>query len=172
MRMCRLNLDIKVHHWPILGVEQPTVHQLHQLPERFWQLTSVEDFGVLWGSSKDGYTDKDSIINMSAVSSSTATSLSRSLWNHLHWLGKTRGIQSTLFTQLEDFDYAVGLPVLSTNHTHLEENTDLNIFNTSRTNHCWWKLPWLCQGVYVPLKCPQQGYCTQQGHQYKTQKSS
>ncbi len=37
---------------------------------------------------------------------------------------KPRGIQWTLFTQLEDLDYADDLAVLSTNHTHLQEKTD------------------------------------------------
>ncbi|XP_078141751.1 uncharacterized protein LOC139917505 [Centroberyx gerrardi] len=37
---------------------------------------------------------------------------------------KPRGIQWTLFTQLEDLDYADDLPILSTNHTHLQEKTN------------------------------------------------
>ena len=36
---------------------------------------------------------------------------------------KPRGIQWTLFNQLEDLDYADDLAVLSTNHTHLQEKT-------------------------------------------------
>ncbi|XP_030638825.1 uncharacterized protein LOC115819438 [Chanos chanos] len=42
---------------------------------------------------------------------------------------KPRGIQWTLFTQLEDLDSADDLAILSTNHTHLQEKTD-------RTNRC------------------------------------
>ena len=37
---------------------------------------------------------------------------------------KPRGIQWTLFTQLEDLEYADDLAILSTNHTHLQEKTD------------------------------------------------
>ncbi|KAJ8356898.1 hypothetical protein SKAU_G00196920 [Synaphobranchus kaupii] len=50
---------------------------------------------------------------------------------------KPRGIQWTLFTQLEDLDYADDLAILSTNHTHLQEKTD----RTDRFEHKYLQNP-------------------------------
>lgn len=145
-RMHWADIHIKEHQRAMLGMEQSTIHQFHRLSDSFRQVTSkhpAESYGVppqMTALIKMFYhqfkcsvivngnlTEKflaESGVHQGCIISPMLflTAIDWTKWRTI--ADKPRGIYWTLFTQLEDLDYADDLAALSTNHTHLQEKTN------------------------------------------------
>ena len=131
------------HHRTKHGMERTTMHWLHRLQESFGQHTPLRHYGlpqkivglinvfyksfecsVRMDSTRTYYFPVKSGVRQGCIISpilfnSTLDYIMRQTTQNAH-----HGIQWTMFSQLEDLDYADDITLLSTNAIHLQQKTN------------------------------------------------
>ena len=148
--LCRPDRQPAHHRGTVTGVELPPLHQLHRLWEGLWQCRqgdNVEATETLWSLQEDnlphpvhlpGHELQNCLAGQLSESFEVKTGVRQGCLLSpfafllvMDWImkttttGRNNGIQWTLWTQLDDLDFADDLALLSHNQSQMQDKTTL-----------------------------------------------